>query len=289
MRLRGQVAAARGCAWDTQPSIGTWLGRAHRHQTPRQLELDCSENFRACRPGGSNGNDVFSELSIKGTCAKAFKLESIDRYISVQDLKVLCQPHCGLPPDQQRLFLKGRQLREHELLCEVGVLDKGTLFLVKGATSDELQKEKEQHRILQERQKEMQDRRTASMVWCFECGVNPGRMQTDGLCSICFREMVSREQAEWKRRKLESERNAMEAAQRTEREKREKEEWEARRQKDTSRCYSCHKKIGLTGFQCRCGYFFCATHRHAEDHSCNFDHKAYGQAGLTELLAPNTK
>eukprot|EP00971_Amphidinium_carterae_P055285 1089670-Amphidinium_carterae.1 len=44
---------------------------------------------------------------------------------------------------------------------------------------------------------------------------------------------------------------------------------------------------GLTGFECRCGYFFCATHRHAEDHACSFDHKAHGQAGLTELLAPS--
>ena len=32
-------------------------------------------------------------------------------------------------------------------------------------------------------------------------------------------------------------------------------------QTNTGRCFSCRKKIGLTGFQCRCEYFFCAQHR----------------------------
>ena len=32
-------------------------------------------------------------------------------------------------------------------------------------------------------------------------------------------------------------------------------------QMNTGRCFTCRKKIGLTGFQCRCEYFFCAQHR----------------------------
>ncbi len=32
-------------------------------------------------------------------------------------------------------------------------------------------------------------------------------------------------------------------------------------QLNTGRCFTCRKKIGLTGFQCRCEYFFCAQHR----------------------------
>lgn len=51
-------------------------------------------------------------------------------------------------------------------------------------------------------------------------------------------------------------------------------------QKNTSRCFSCKKKIGLTGFKCRCGYVFCSTHRYAEAHDCSFDYKAMGRENL---------
>lgn len=48
-------------------------------------------------------------------------------------------------------------------------------------------------------------------------------------------------------------------------------------QKNTSRCFSCRKKIGLTGFQCRCDYFFCSEHRYSDKHECDYDYKALGQ------------
>jgi AN1-type zinc finger protein 5/6 len=48
-------------------------------------------------------------------------------------------------------------------------------------------------------------------------------------------------------------------------------------QKNTSRCFSCRKKIGLTGFQCRCEYFFCSEHRYSDKHHCDYDYKALGQ------------
>lgn len=35
----------------------------------------------------------------------------------------------------------------------------------------------------------------------------------------------------------------------------------------------CRKKVGLTGFKCRCGQLFCGTHRYAEAHDCSFDYK----------------
>lgn len=48
-------------------------------------------------------------------------------------------------------------------------------------------------------------------------------------------------------------------------------------QKNTSRCFSCRKKIGLTGFQCRCDYFFCSEHRYSDKHECDYDYKSQGQ------------
>ncbi|XP_056427526.1 AN1-type zinc finger protein 6-like isoform X2 [Hyla sarda] len=44
--------------------------------------------------------------------------------------------------------------------------------------------------------------------------------------------------------------------------------------KKTNRCHECRKKVGLTGFDCRCGNIFCGTHRYSDMHSCSYDYKA---------------
>ncbi|KFP04431.1 AN1-type zinc finger protein 5 [Calypte anna] len=41
-----------------------------------------------------------------------------------------------------------------------------------------------------------------------------------------------------------------------------------------NRCFTCRKKIGLTGFDCRCGNLFCALHRYSDMHGCPYDYKA---------------
>lgn len=53
-------------------------------------------------------------------------------------------------------------------------------------------------------------------------------------------------------------------------------------QKHTNRCFSCSKKVGLTGFKCRCGYVFCGPHRLAEAHACDYDYRATGRAHLAK-------
>mmetsp|Transcript_23817 Transcript_23817/g.37242 ORF Transcript_23817/g.37242 Transcript_23817/m.37242 type:complete len:182 (-) Transcript_23817:262-807(-) len=50
----------------------------------------------------------------------------------------------------------------------------------------------------------------------------------------------------------------------------------------TNRCFSCKKKVGLTGFRCRCGQTFCSTHRYSDKHDCPFDYKAAGREELTK-------
>jgi len=37
------------------------------------------------------------------------------------------------------------------------------------------------------------------------------------------------------------------------------------------RCLMCNKKVGFTGFTCRCGGLFCGAHRSENDHKCTFD------------------
>lgn len=43
--------------------------------------------------------------------------------------------------------------------------------------------------------------------------------------------------------------------------------------KVSTRCNKCRKKVGLTGFTCKCGLLFCGQHRYAEAHDCGFDYK----------------
>ncbi|KAM7423479.1 hypothetical protein PAMA_000027 [Pampus argenteus] len=40
------------------------------------------------------------------------------------------------------------------------------------------------------------------------------------------------------------------------------------------RCFTCRKKVYLTGFDCRCGNVFCSIHRYSDVHNCTFDYKA---------------
>ncbi|OEL17293.1 Zinc finger A20 and AN1 domain-containing stress-associated protein 3 [Dichanthelium oligosanthes] len=47
-----------------------------------------------------------------------------------------------------------------------------------------------------------------------------------------------------------------------------------------TRCAACYKKVGLTGFVCRCTKTFCGTHRYAEEHGCSFDFKGAGRDAI---------
>ncbi|XP_062924808.1 AN1-type zinc finger protein 5-like isoform X2 [Mobula hypostoma] len=41
-----------------------------------------------------------------------------------------------------------------------------------------------------------------------------------------------------------------------------------------NRCFQCRKKVGLAGFDCRCGNLFCGIHRYSDKHNCPYDYKA---------------
>jgi len=47
-------------------------------------------------------------------------------------------------------------------------------------------------------------------------------------------------------------------------------------EKKKLRCGFCKKKVGLTGFTCRCGGLFCSVHRYSDKHECNFDYRQHG-------------
>ncbi|GFZ11202.1 A20/AN1-like zinc finger family protein [Actinidia rufa] len=49
-----------------------------------------------------------------------------------------------------------------------------------------------------------------------------------------------------------------------------------------SRCAACRRRVGLTGFPCRCGTTFCGSHRYPEQHSCSFDYKSVGKEAIAK-------
>ncbi|GKV34916.1 hypothetical protein SLEP1_g43249 [Rubroshorea leprosula] len=53
-------------------------------------------------------------------------------------------------------------------------------------------------------------------------------------------------------------------------------------QASTNRCLTCRKRVGLTGFKCRCDMVFCGTHRYPEQHGCSFDFKGMGKEQIAK-------
>ena len=49
-----------------------------------------------------------------------------------------------------------------------------------------------------------------------------------------------------------------------------------------ARCFSCRKRVGLTGIKCRCGNTYCGLHRYPEEHGCSFDYKTHGREALAK-------
>ncbi|XP_043691993.1 zinc finger A20 and AN1 domain-containing stress-associated protein 5-like [Telopea speciosissima] len=50
--------------------------------------------------------------------------------------------------------------------------------------------------------------------------------------------------------------------------------------RELNRCSGCRRKVGLTGFRCRCGDLFCSDHRYSDRHVCSYDYKAAGREAI---------
>ncbi|XP_047941039.1 zinc finger A20 and AN1 domain-containing stress-associated protein 8-like [Salvia hispanica] len=49
-----------------------------------------------------------------------------------------------------------------------------------------------------------------------------------------------------------------------------------------SRCTTCRKRVGLTGFSCKCGNLFCSVHRYSDKHECPFDYRSAAQEAIAK-------
>ncbi|CDW79954.1 zinc finger protein a20 domain-containing [Stylonychia lemnae] len=103
---------------------------------------------------------------------------------------------------------------------------------------------------------------------CSGCHQFYGTAATNFMCSVCFKKaggILSQTQPQKK-----EEVQPQTFAQQNDPSKEEQKAPE-RPIQDKTRCWSCKKKVGLTGVQCRCEYTFCSKHRYPEEHSCDFD------------------
>ncbi|KAL0428574.1 UNVERIFIED_CONTAM: Zinc finger A20 and AN1 domain-containing stress-associated protein 8 [Sesamum latifolium] len=49
-----------------------------------------------------------------------------------------------------------------------------------------------------------------------------------------------------------------------------------------NRCTTCRKRVGLTGFNCKCGNLFCSVHRYSDKHECPFDYRTAGRDAIAK-------
>ncbi|PON33877.1 Zinc finger transcription factor [Parasponia andersonii] len=49
-----------------------------------------------------------------------------------------------------------------------------------------------------------------------------------------------------------------------------------------NRCSFCKKRVGPTGFKCKCEQIFCSLHRYSDKHNCVFDYKGAGQDAIAK-------
>lgn len=50
-------------------------------------------------------------------------------------------------------------------------------------------------------------------------------------------------------------------------------------------CDDCRNKLTLTSYPCRCGKYFCNSHRYSEDHKCTYDYKADAKKELLKTMS----
>uniref|UniRef100_A0ACD5Z5H6 Uncharacterized protein n=1 Tax=Avena sativa TaxID=4498 RepID=A0ACD5Z5H6_AVESA len=55
-----------------------------------------------------------------------------------------------------------------------------------------------------------------------------------------------------------------------------------KRKEGPNRCSTCRKRVGLTGFNCRCGNMFCSLHRYSDKHDCQFDYRTAARDAIAK-------
>lgn len=57
---------------------------------------------------------------------------------------------------------------------------------------------------------------------------------------------------------------------------------EVKAKEGPNRCGTCKKRVGFTGFKCRCGNLYCGAHRYSDKHDCQFDYRSAAQDAIAK-------
>ena len=109
---------------------------------------------------------------------------------------------------------------------------------------------------------------------CAACLTFYGNPQFQSLCFKCYKEATAREAAKPQQRLPEAPLVQPPAP--------EEAPAAPAKQADKSKCWSCAKRAGSLGYECRCGFVFCSRHRMPESHECDFDFVADGKQQLAK-------
>ena len=204
-------------------------------------------------------------LIVKVSGGQSFTVEVPPR-ATIGDIKILSELGSKIPRSAQRIFFKGKVLNDNDTLEDKGIPPSSTLFMVKNSPTATLPTSSTT---------EVGAAAAAPVPCEGKCGFY-GSPALENHCSKCHKEKKERDAKAIEEAKAKLDAEAEEAA-------RPKEGFEDRDdQVEKNRCWECTKKIGLTGVRCRCGYFFCSSHRYAESHNCDYDYKTNERRKLTK-------
>ena len=208
---------------------------------------------------------------VKVSGGSTFTVQVPNSNATIADIKALAESSSKIPRTAQRLLYKGKALNDTDTLAERGIPASATLFLVRSSTATiPVSQDVTVESAIGDASS------NSSPVPCVgNCGFY-GSAALGNYCSKCHKEKKERDAREAEEAKERAEAEAAEAL-------KPKEMLDERDdQTDKTRCWQCEKKIGLTGVRCRCGYHFCAAHRYAESHDCDYDYKTNERRKLTK-------
>ena len=114
---------------------------------------------------------------------------------------------------------------------------------------------------------------------CVVCQRFCGAPETKGMCSVCYKSHLAKF--------LGNEPKVEKAVTEPKPEDKKEEIHETKvskesKQEDKTRCWACKARVGYLGFTCKCGYTYCAKHRHYDTHGCTYDYKAEAKAKMVK-------